>query len=270
MPELPEVEVSRLGISPHIVGQQIVAIRIHEKRLRWPIPDQVQQVVGQRLNGVRRRAKYLLLETDAGSLILHLGMSGALRVVPKETTLKKHDHVEIEMTDGKVLRLNDPRRFGALLFVEANDDSHELLAHLGPEPLTDAFDAQRLYQLSRGKTQAVKTFIMDNKVVVGVGNIYANEALFKAGINPKRAAGNISLARYQKLTAMIKETLAEAITQGGTTLRDFTDVDGAPGYFAQKLMVYGRGGQRCMVCKKPLTEIRLGQRSTVYCTHCQR
>lgn len=270
MPELPEVEVSRLGISPHIEGRRISAVKVHDSRLRWPVPEQVKLVEGEHLRAITRRAKYLLLETPAGTLILHLGMSGALRVVPVTTTLKKHDHVDIEFEHGVSLRLNDPRRFGALLFTQGDVSSHQLLRKLGPEPLTDAFDANYLWQRSRGRKQAVKTFLMDNHVVVGVGNIYANEALFKAGINPKRAAGNISKQRYQQLVPIIKETLAAAIEQGGTTLRDFTDVDGSPGYFAQKLLVYGRGGKRCMNCKQILKEIRLGQRSTVYCTQCQR
>lgn len=269
MPELPEVEVSRLGISPHIENRVITDIRVHDTRLRWPVPETVQRVKNQRLISVKRRAKYLLLETSVGTLILHLGMSGKLRVVPKTTTLKKHDHVEIEFEQGQVLRLNDPRRFGALLFSQEAVESHELLARLGPEPLTNDFTAEHLFRVSRGRKQAIKTFIMDNHVVVGVGNIYANEALFKAGINPKRQAGKISKVRYQTLVPLIKQTLQEAIAQGGTTLRDFTNVDGSPGYFAQKLMVYGRGGQRCMQCQAELKEIRLGQRSTVYCTRCQ-
>lgn len=270
MPELPEVEVSRLGISPHIEGQMIRQVRVHDERLRWPVPVQVKQVEGHKLERVSRRAKYLLLETAAGTLILHLGMSGALRVVPKSTSLKKHDHIEIEFEHGQTLRLNDPRRFGALLFTEQRVSDHKLLAQLGPEPLTDQFDGEHLFARSRGRSQSIKTFIMDNKVVVGVGNIYANEALFKAGINPKRAAGKVSKKRFQRLAPLIKQTLAEAIEQGGTTLRDFTNVDGAPGYFAQKLQVYGRGGKRCVACKGQLKEIRLGQRSTVYCPQCQR
>ncbi|MBT43017.1 MAG: DNA-formamidopyrimidine glycosylase [Idiomarina sp.] len=273
MPELPEVEVSRLGISPHIENKLITAIRVHDARLRWPVPEAVQQVTQQRLISVKRRAKYLLLETAAGTLILHLGMSGKLRVVPASTTLKKHDHIEIEFEHGQVLRLNDPRRFGALLFHDQSQspiNAHELLARLGPEPLTDEFTANYLFNCSRGRKQAIKTFIMDSHVVVGVGNIYANEALFKAGINPKRQAGKVSKARYQQLVPLIKQTLQEAIAQGGTTLRDFTNVDGSPGYFAQQLMVYGRGGKRCMQCQSELKEIRLGQRSTVYCTQCQR
>lgn len=270
MPELPEVEVSRLGISPHIEGQRIKAVHVHDKRLRWPVPDTVHQVEGQTLRSVSRRSKYLLLQTDSGCLILHLGMSGKLRVVPMTTSHYKHDHIDIEFENGHSLRLNDPRRFGALLYSAGPVHEHALIQHLGPEPLTDAFYADYLFDRSRGRSQAVKTFIMDNKVVVGVGNIYANEALFKAGINPKRAAGKISKARYQRLVPLIKETLATAIDMGGTTLKDFTQVDGNPGYFAQKLQVYGRGGKLCMVCSNRLKEIRLGQRSTVYCTHCQR
>lgn len=270
MPELPEVEVSRLGISPHIEGRRIKAVHVHDRRLRWPVPETVHQVEEHTLRSVIRRSKYLLLQTDNGCLILHLGMSGKLRVVPAGTSHYKHDHVDIEFDNGQTLRLNDPRRFGALLYSEGDAAGHELLKHLGPEPLTEAFHADYLFERSRGKTQSVKTFIMDNKVVVGVGNIYANEALFKAGINPKRAAGRISKTRYQKLVPIIKETLASAIELGGTTLKDFTQVDGNPGYFAQKLQVYGRGGKLCMVCSNRLKEIRLGQRSTVYCTQCQR
>lgn len=270
MPELPEVEVSRLGIAPHIEGHTIRQVNVRDSRLRWPVPETVKRVEGQRLVRVRRRAKYLLLETDTGTLILHLGMSGKLRVVPVETPFYKHDHISIEFDDGQSLRLNDPRRFGALLFTDQSLDLHSLLQHLGPEPLTEAFHTEYLFKQSRKRTQPVKTFIMDNRVVVGVGNIYANEALFKAGINPKRAAGKISKKRYERLVPIIKETLAQAIEQGGTTLRDFTQVDGAPGYFAQQLQVYGRGGKLCMVCSRRLKEIRLGQRSTVYCTNCQR
>jgi len=270
MPELPEVEVSRLGISPHIEGRTIKSVKVHDKRLRWPVPETVHQVEGHVLRSVSRRSKYLLLQTDNGCLILHLGMSGKLRVVPAETTHYKHDHIDIEFDNGQTLRLNDPRRFGALLYSDGDVSGHELLSQLGPEPLTDAFNIDYLFERSRGRSQSVKTFIMDNKVVVGVGNIYANEALFKAGINPKRAAGKISKVRYQKLVPIIKETLASAIELGGTTLKDFTQVDGNPGYFAQKLQVYGRGGKLCMVCSNRLKEIRLGQRSTVYCTQCQR
>ncbi|MEX1222458.1 MAG: bifunctional DNA-formamidopyrimidine glycosylase/DNA-(apurinic or apyrimidinic site) lyase [Idiomarina sp.] len=271
MPELPEVEVSRLGISPHLEGQHIDQVVVHDSRLRWPVPDTVQQLAGAVINKIERRAKYLLIDTNQGVLIMHLGMSGKLRVVPASTTLVKHDHVELKLHNGQTLRLNDPRRFGAVLFSQREElAAHPLLHKLGPEPLTDAFNTEYLLQQAKGKTQSVKTFIMDNHVVVGVGNIYANEALFKAGIHPKRAAGRISKARYQGLVALIKETLHAAIQQGGTTLQDFTQVDGQPGYFKQHLLVYGRGGKMCMTCKTRLREIRLGQRSTVYCPQCQR
>ncbi|MDK1289690.1 bifunctional DNA-formamidopyrimidine glycosylase/DNA-(apurinic or apyrimidinic site) lyase [Pseudoalteromonas umbrosa] len=269
MPELPEVEVSRLGIEPHIKGRTVEEVRIHNGRLRWPVPEEVAQLERTAILAVKRRAKYLLLESEAGTGILHLGMSGNLRVVEKNEPLKKHDHVELLFDNGLALRLNDPRRFGAFLWQEP-DQQHSCFAKLGPEPLTDLFDANHLYQASRGKKVAVKQFIMDNHVVVGVGNIYANESLFKAGIHPKREAGKISLARYQKLTPIIKETLAAAIEQGGTTLKDFAQSDGKPGYFAQELLVYGRKGEPCVQCETILQEIRLGQRSTVYCTKCQR
>ncbi|OCQ20289.1 DNA-formamidopyrimidine glycosylase [Pseudoalteromonas luteoviolacea] len=269
MPELPEVEVSRQGIEPHIKQKVVTEVRIHNGSLRWPVPDDVQLLSGEKIDAVHRRAKYLLLESKVGSAILHLGMSGNLRVVEKSEPLKKHDHVELIFDNGLSLRLNDPRRFGAFLW-QAPDEQHAVFAKLGPEPLTDDFDAKHLYERSRGKKVAVKQFIMDNHVVVGVGNIYANESLFKAGIHPKREAGKISLARYQKLTPIIKDTLASAILQGGTTLKDFAQSDGKPGYFAQELLVYGRKGGPCIQCGTQLQEIRLGQRSTIYCTKCQR
>ncbi|WP_440054966.1 bifunctional DNA-formamidopyrimidine glycosylase/DNA-(apurinic or apyrimidinic site) lyase [Pseudoalteromonas sp. T1lg65] len=269
MPELPEVEVSRLGIEPHILNQTVTEVRVHNAQLRWPVPSEVQQLTGQQVDAVKRRAKYLLIETTVGTAILHLGMSGNLRVVEASTELKKHDHVEIQFATGKVLRLNDPRRFGAFLWQQPGE-SHTLFAKLGPEPLTDAFTAEHLFELSRGKKVPIKQFIMDNHIVVGVGNIYANESLFKAGIHPKREAGKVSLKRYQSLTPIIKDTLAAAIVQGGTTLKDFAQTDGKPGYFAQQLLVYGRKGELCVECQSPLKEIRLGQRSTVYCPQCQR
>ncbi|MBW8191217.1 bifunctional DNA-formamidopyrimidine glycosylase/DNA-(apurinic or apyrimidinic site) lyase [Neiella marina] len=269
MPELPEVEVSRMGIEPHLNQQTITAVIVRDKRLRWPIPDAIQQLVGQSIQAVRRRAKYLLIDTAAGTAILHLGMSGKLRVVPIGTPAVKHDHVDIELSNGQLLRLNDPRRFGCLLFSN-QPEQHELLASLGPEPLTEKFDGKCLYELSRQRKTPIKTFIMDNKIVVGVGNIYANESLFRAGIHPQREAGKISLQRYLKLADNIKEVLAAAIKQGGTTLKDFAQVDGNPGYFAQTLYVYGRGGKPCFQCERALKEVKLGQRTTVYCGHCQR
>ncbi|RUO78671.1 bifunctional DNA-formamidopyrimidine glycosylase/DNA-(apurinic or apyrimidinic site) lyase [Pseudidiomarina taiwanensis] len=271
MPELPEVEVSRRGVAPHIEGQVIRQVVVRDERLRWPVPSTLQNVVGGRIEKVERRAKYLILHTDKGYVIIHLGMSGALRVVPDDTLVVKHDHVELQLENGLALRFNDPRRFGCWLYSEEHPGkSHPLLTSLGPEPLTDDFDADYLFAQSRGRQQAIKTFIMDNHVVVGVGNIYANESLFKAGIHPKRAAGKVSKARYQKLVPIIKATLARAIEQGGTTLQDFTQADGQPGYFKQELAVYGRGGKLCMNCKTRLKEIRLGQRTTVYCPKCQR
>ncbi|PHI36476.1 DNA-formamidopyrimidine glycosylase [Pseudoalteromonas sp. GCY] len=269
MPELPEVEVSRLGIQPYLEQHIIQSVKVHNDKLRWPVPEEVQLLEGEKVLAVKRRAKYLLIESKHGTAILHLGMSGNLRVVDSKEPLKKHDHVEIILASGKSLRLNDPRRFGAFLWQGAGED-HSVFEKLGPEPLTDLFTAEYLFEKSRGKKQPIKQFVMDNHVVVGVGNIYANESLFKAGIHPKKEAGKISLKRYQLLTPIIKKTLSAAIKQGGTTLKDFAQSDGKPGYFAQELLVYGRKGEPCVSCETPLKEIRLGQRSTVYCSKCQR
>ncbi|MFG0381870.1 bifunctional DNA-formamidopyrimidine glycosylase/DNA-(apurinic or apyrimidinic site) lyase [Pseudomonas sp. zbq_18] len=270
MPELPEVETTRRGIAPHLEGQRVSRVLVRERRLRWPIPEDLDvRLSGQRIECVERRAKYLLIKAESGTLIGHLGMSGNLRLVPVGTPAAKHEHVDIELESGLALRYTDPRRFGALLW---SDDplNHELLLKLGPEPLTDLFDGERLYQLSRGRSMAVKPFIMDNAVVVGVGNIYATEALFAAGIDPRRAAGSISRARYMALALEIKRILAHAIERGGTTLRDFIGGDGQPGYFQQELFAYGRGGQFCKVCGSTLREVKLGQRASVYCPKCQR
>lgn len=270
MPELPEVETTRRGIAPHLEGQRVSRVLVRERRLRWPIPEDLDvRLSGQRIEAVERRAKYLLIQAERGTLIGHLGMSGNLRLVPVGTPAAKHEHVDIELESGLALRYTDPRRFGALLW---SDDplNHELLLKLGPEPLTDLFDGERLYQLSRGRSMAVKPFIMDNAVVVGVGNIYATEALFAAGIDPRRAAGSISRARYMALALEIKRILAHAIERGGTTLRDFIGGDGQPGYFQQELFAYGRGGQFCKVCGSTLREVKLGQRASVYCPRCQR
>jgi formamidopyrimidine-DNA glycosylase len=269
MPELPEVEVSKMGITPHIKNQKVIKVNIHNASMRWPVPDDVYQLQNVNVTRIERRAKYLLLHCEHGSVILHLGMSGNLRVVSANEPLKKHDHIEFIFENNKALRLNDPRRFGCCLW-QAPNTTHKLLSKLGPEPLTDAFFAKQVYAQSRNKKTPVKQFIMDNAVVVGVGNIYANESLFKAGIHPKREAGKVSLKRYEALVPIIKDTLSEAITQGGTTLKDFAQSDGKPGYFAQKLLVYGRKGQPCVTCKSELQEIRLGQRSTVFCKQCQK
>ncbi|MFP2769127.1 bifunctional DNA-formamidopyrimidine glycosylase/DNA-(apurinic or apyrimidinic site) lyase [Oceanisphaera sp. KMM 10153] len=269
MPELPEVEVSRQGITPFMLGETVMRVVVRNASLRWPIPAEIQELVGLTIVGIRRRAKYLLLDTDWGTAILHLGMSGNLRVLPHGTPAGKHDHVDIELGNGKLLRLNDPRRFGCLLWTREAAEQHPLLARLGPEPLTDAFDGDYLYRRSRKRKTAIKQFIMDNHVVVGVGNIYANESLFTAGIHPRRAAGEIDHARYLLLVAEIKSVLARAIGQGGTTLKDFTGSDGKPGYFVQELQVYGKAGQPCTSCGAELREIRMGGRSTVFCPLCQ-
>lgn len=270
MPELPEVETTRRGIAPHVVGQRVRRVIVRDGRLRWPVPEDLDvRLSGQRIEAVERRAKYLLIRAESGTLIGHLGMSGSLRLVPADQPPAKHEHVDIELESGLSLRYTDPRRFGALLWTQ-DPHAHVLLSKLGPEPLTEAFDGGRLYELSRGRSMAVKPFIMDNAVVVGVGNIYATEALFAAGIDPRREAGGISRARYLKLAIEIKRVLAAAIEQGGTTLRDFIGGDGQPGYFQQELFVYGRGGQPCKVCGTELREVKLGQRASVYCPRCQR
>lgn len=270
MPELPEVETTRRGVEPHSLGRAISRIIVREPRLRWPVPGELAALlVGQTISAVERRAKYLLFHTEAGSLLVHLGMSGSLRVVAPGEAPGRHDHIDILFQDGRCLRYNDPRRFGCFLWLQPGEH-HPLLSGLGPEPLSDDFGGELLYRRSRGRSGSVKSFIMDGKVVVGVGNIYANEALFSAGIRPDRAAGRISLNRYQVLAEQIKQVLTSAINQGGTTLRDFVGGDGRPGYFAQQLYVYGRGGQPCKRCGGELRERRLGQRTTVYCVTCQR
>ncbi|WP_028116433.1 bifunctional DNA-formamidopyrimidine glycosylase/DNA-(apurinic or apyrimidinic site) lyase [Ferrimonas senticii] len=270
MPELPEVEVTRMGIAPHLEGQVVKQVVVRHWQLRWPIDPTIKHLEGQVITSVRRRAKYLLLDSQAGTLILHLGMSGSLRVLNSPPEPQKHDHLDLVMGGGAVLRLNDPRRFGAAIWWPLPIDAQPLLQKLGPEPLTDDFNADYLKSQLLGKTKAIKLALMDNSVVVGVGNIYANEALFAAGISPKRAAGSISKARLEVLVAEVKKVLATAITQGGTTLKDFTNADGKPGYFVQHLNVYGRGGQLCHNCGGTLSEIKLGQRATVFCGRCQR
>lgn len=274
MPELPEVETTRRGIAPFCEGQTIARITIRDGRLRWPVPDNLAELIeGGTITEVDRRAKYLLIRVTnaevSGTLIVHLGMSGSLRVITDTSEPLRHDHIELALQTGVRLRFNDPRRFGCWLW-SAAPNSHRLLASLGPEPLAPEFNGPLLYRLSRGKQIPVKSFIMDNHIVVGVGNIYANEALFKAGIHPKRAAGRISLNRYHRLASAIRETLSAAILMGGTTLRDFVNSDGKPGYFAQSLLVYGRGGEACRECGMPLKESRMNQRTTVYCGRCQR
>lgn len=277
MPELPEVETTMRGIRPWLDQQRLEAIVVREPRLRWPVPEAVQQAVGARVTGLRRRAKYLLLETEAGGdLLVHLGMSGSLRVVTDGAEPRLHDHFDL-VTGSATIRYNDPRRFGALLWVTPPRDAHPLLAHLGPEPLGDAPDGSdagdwlgdRLYAASRGRRVAVKSFIMDAKMVVGVGNIYASEALFMAGIHPTRPAGRISRQRYRALASAIRDVLARSIDQGGTTLRDYVNSDGAPGYFALDLLAYGRADEPCFQCGAPIRQKTIGQRSSFYCVNCQ-
>jgi len=271
MPELPEVETTLRGIEPFLTGRKIEEVIVRNPHLRWPIPENLPAIMeGQTVQGVCRRAKYLLISLPGGTVIVHLGMSGNLRIVNRSSMIGKHDHVDIVLDDKKILRYNDTRRFGCILWKEESVEPHKLLAGLGPEPLSDLFNGKLLFARSRGRKVAVKNFVMDGKIVVGVGNIYANEALFASGIRPDQEAGAITLKRYQRLAMNIKEILAIAIEQGGTTLRDFVGGDGKPGYFKQELRVYGRGGEQCYYCNKVLVEIRLGQRTTVFCSKCQR
>ena len=269
MPELPEVETTRRGITPHLLGQHILKLVIRQPKLRWPIPPLlITTLPGQRIESIERRAKYLLVHTHAGSALLHLGMSGSLRVLDADTVAGKHDHFDWLLDSGRLLRFTDPRRFGSLLWQPVGS-VHELLAHLGPEPLDNDFDGDHLWRLSRGRSAAIKTFIMDQAIVVGVGNIYAAEALFAAGIHPRRKAGAVSRERYARLAGAIKRILNYAIDRGGTTLRDFISPDGVPGYFEQELYVYGRVGEPCRNCGSTIRSITLGQRSTFYCPQCQ-
>ena len=271
MPELPEVETTRRGISPHILNRTVTEVVVRQPKLRWPVREDLPALLkGQPLTAVSRRAKYLLLEFPNGTLIGHLGMSGSMRVLPAQNPAQKHDHVDILFDNGQLLRLTDPRRFGAMVWCNQPLESHELLASLGPEPLSDDFSGELLFQRSRNRKQPVKTFIMDNHNVVGVGNIYANEALFMAGIRPDRACGRISRGRYGVLADSIKKVLIRAIEVGGTTLKDFVGGDGKPGYFAIELTMYGRAGETCQTCGTIIKDIRLNNRSTCFCPKCQR
>jgi formamidopyrimidine-DNA glycosylase len=270
MPELPEVETTRRGIAPFLVHHRIEALKIRQPKLRWPIPAALRRnLPGQRVESIERRAKYLLVHTAAGSALLHLGMSGSLRILPGTTPAGAHDHVDWQLDSGRILRFTDPRRFGCQLW-QPPGQVHPLLAALGPEPLDGAFNGLHLWKMSRGRSASVKLFLMDQKTVVGVGNIYAAEALFAAGIRPGRAAGSISKVGYEKLADEVKRILDHAITRGGTTLRDFLRPDGEPGYFEQELFAYGRAGEPCRVCGTPIKVVRMGQRGTFYCPQCQR
>ena len=270
MPELPEVETSRRGIAPWIEQQTVSDVIVRDRRLRWPVPDDLEvRLRGAEIRSVRRRAKYLLFETGQGSAMLHLGMSGSVRIIEAEEPAGKHDHVDIRLASGKALRFRDPRRFGCLLWA-ADPMAHPLIRDLGPEPLSDAFDGEYLWRQARGRKVSIKPFIMNAGIVVGVGNIYASEALFGAGIHPKRAAGRVARPRMDRLAGSIRSVLERAIDAGGTTLRDFLGGDGEPGYFSQQLDVYDRDGLPCRNCSTPIRSVVLGQRSTYYCINCQR
>lgn len=271
MPELPEVETTCRGIYPHIIHQKIQSVIIRQSKLRWPIPDNLPSLLANAdLCDISRRAKYLLLEFNCGFVLIHLGMSGNLRIVDSHQAADKHDHVDLIFQNNLTLRLTDPRKFGALLWLGKSPSKHFLLSKLGPEPFSEQFNGSYLYKLSRNRKLSVKQFIMDQKIVAGVGNIYANEALFLSGIRPSRKAGNISTSRYQNLTESIKSILKMAIEQGGTTLKDFVGSDGKPGYFSQQLQVYGKAELPCPVCKTTLKEDRINNRSTVFCQNCQK
>ena len=271
MPELPEVETTRRGIEPALVGHRVLAVIVRERRLRWPIsPDLEARLTGERVLAVERRAKYLLLRFPIGTVILHLGMSGSVRLVKPDTPPRKHDHVDLIMDSGWAVRFHDPRRFGSLSFTDSDPQGHPLLKKLAPEPLSAQFNGEYLYGATRRRSVAIKQLIMNSQLVVGVGNIYASEALFRARISPRRRAGRLSASEADKLAKAIKTVLAAAVKIGGTTLRDYVNADGAPGYFRQRLYVYERAGDPCRVCKSVVKQFTQGQRSTYWCSTCQR
>lgn len=274
MPELPEVETTLRGIRPHLEGRRIARLIVRNPRLRQPIPPEMpERVAGQPIRSLRRRSKYLLIGLEHGSLLVHLGMSGSLRVVTAGSPPRTHDHLDLILSDGGILRFHDPRRFGIFLWIPMSPESalveHPLLCRLGPEPLEDDFDGEHLYRSSRSRRVAVKSFIMDSAVVVGVGNIYASESLFLAGLHPARACNRIDQGGYERLAETIRLVLRASIEQGGTTLRDFVNESGAPGYFAQSLRVYGRAGESCRICGTLIRQQKIGQRSSFHCPHCQ-
>jgi formamidopyrimidine-DNA glycosylase len=271
MPELPEVETTRRGIEPHAAGRRITALQLYERRLRWRVPDELPDVVtGQRILHAKRRAKYLLLELESGTLLLHLGMSGSLRVLPADTPRLAHDHFDLVLDSGMTLRFNDPRRFGSLHYVTGDPNEHPLLAKLAPEPLDPAFNTDYLWRITRRRRVAIKQLLMNSRLVVGVGNIYASEALFRAKVRPRRQARTLTRVETGRLVRAVKSVLAMAIRVGGTTLRDYVGADGQPGYFRQKLYVYERNAQPCRTCRTPVRQLTQGQRSTYYCPTCQK
>ncbi len=270
MPELPEVETTRRGLEPHVAGKKIAGAAVRQM-LRWPVPENLSgEISGCTLEGLSRRGKYLLFDCGKGTLILHLGMSGSLRYLRDPVEPLKHDHFDLCFEDGSLVRMRDPRRFGAVLWEKGNVLSHPLLADLGIEPFDPGFSGEALYRLSRGRTVSVKQFLMDHHVVVGVGNIYASESLFRAGISPLRTAGSIALSRYSRLAEAVRETLGEALEAGGSSLRDFLDSSVNPGYFQHNHLVYGRSGFPCLVCSMPIRQVKQGQRSSYYCPKCQK
>ena len=271
MPELPEVETTMNGIRAYLEGKRIKELVVRERRLRWVVPDGLEVLVrGQKVSTVQRRGKYILLHFDRGGLIIHLGMSGSMRVLTRPEDPGKHDHFDILNESGEIIRFRDPRKFGCLLFSSSNLYNHPRLHSLGVEPLTGEFNGSLLYEVSRQRNIPVKTFIMDGTLVVGVGNIYASEALFDSGIHPGRKCSKISLSRYNMLVASIRSILQNAIDKGGTTLQDFVNVEGKPGYFEQELTVYGREKMSCIKCRSSIRRVMIAQRSTYYCPHCQR
>ena len=271
MPELPEVETTRRGIEPAVIAQRIERLIVREPRLRWRVPSDLPKLVaGRSVEKLERRAKYLLFSLGNGTLIVHLGMSGSLRVLPAATPPIPHDHIDIVLASGMCLRFNDPRRFGSFVWTTGDPRTHPLLRSLGPEPLSDEFTSAALARAAKGRRVAIKQLLMNSQIVVGVGNIYASEALFRAGVRPRRAAGRLKEAEFAALVKSVKQVLREAIRSGGTTLRDYVNADGMPGYFRQKLYVYERTDEPCRVCKTPIRHFVQGQRSTYFCATCQK
>jgi formamidopyrimidine-DNA glycosylase len=269
MPELPEVETSRRGILPYLKGQTIQQVIIRQPKLRWPIDMAICDAQGQVIVDIKRRAKYLLLQLTHDWIVIHLGMSGSLRILETPQTPAKHDHVDLVLENGVILRYTDPRRFGSWLWANSIDELTQL-KHLGPEPLSKDFSANYLLEKATNRNIPIKSWIMDNHIVVGVGNIYASESLFMAKINPHRKVNSLTLAEFEQLVTAIKQVLTKSIEQGGTTLKDFVQSDGKPGYFVQKLQVYGREGEKCLICKSNIKSYRIGQRNTFYCENCQK
>ena len=274
MPELPEVETTRLGLLPQVEGKRVSQVIVRERRLRWPVPANFANCIrGSTIKSISRRGKYLLWNCESGAksgfLLSHLGMSGSLRVVAVGEQVARHDHIDIQLENGPVVRYTDPRRFGAMLWIAGREASHPLLDSLGPEPLSVEFTASHLYASSRGRSVSIKEFVMNSRMVVGVGNIYASESLFRAGIHPRRAAGKISFARYERLVDAIQKTLSDALRAGGSSLRDYVKADGEAGYFQIDAFVYGRAGLPCRICEAPIQSFVLGQRSTFFCAKCQ-